>query len=49
MMHRGQRKKAASRKLATWHPKISQRKSRKTVAALLKRQSSWAWHSLLVA
>jgi len=48
-MHRGQRKKGASKNVRTWHPQVGRRKSRKTVAALLRRQSSWAWHALLVA
>ncbi len=33
----------------TWHPKVSRRTSRKTIADLLKRQSNWVWHALLAA
>jgi hypothetical protein len=48
-MHRGQRKKGASKNVHNWHPQVSQRKSSKTIVALLKCQSHWAWHALLVA
>ena len=48
-MHRGQRKKGVSRKVRTWHPKVGQHRTTKTIPALLRRQSSWAWHSLLIA
>ncbi len=33
----------------TWHPKVSRRTSRKTIADVLKRQSNWVWHALLAA
>ncbi len=32
----------------TWHPKVSYGTSRKTIAELLKRQSNWVWHTMLV-
>ncbi len=48
-MHRGQRKKGASKKIRTWHPKVSRHRTSNTIAALLKHQSSWAWHTLLIA
>ena len=39
-MYRGQR---------TWHPQVSHRQAGKTIAELLKRQSTWVWHALLIA
>ena len=48
-MHRGQRRKGASKKVRTWHPQVGRCGTSKTVAFLLRRQSNWAWHALLVA
>ena len=33
----------------TWHPKVSHGTTGKTIAELLKRQSTWVWHALLAA
>jgi Ca-activated chloride channel family protein len=37
------------RRQRTWHPQVSHRRTGKTIAELLKRQSSWVWHALLAA
>lgn len=37
------------RRQRTWHPQIGHRQAGKTIAELLKRQSTWVWHALLIA
>jgi len=37
------------RRQRTWHPQVSHRQAGKTIAELLKRQSTWVWHALLIA
>jgi Ca-activated chloride channel family protein len=48
MMYQAQRKLPQKNNRRTWHPKTL-RAPTKTVAEHLKRQSRWAWHTLLVA
>ncbi len=37
------------RRQRTWHPQVSRRQAGKTIAELLKRQTTWVWHALLIA
>ena len=48
-MQRSQRKQDTRKNTRTWHPRVTGRGAGKTIAALLRRQSTWAWHALLAA